>query len=315
MRPKTLLAVCVLCSLSLLAYWYVRVKSAPSPPVSRLLDFEEDALTAIMVLAPGAEELSFHREDGSWMATDGHTGCIVPIDSLQAIIAGLAALDTRDIRMGTEGEFIRLGLGEGEALRVRLYGPRGLQDDILIGKTDSTRQQAPLRFAGQEEVFSIPAPLVERLRRSVDYYCNGRLLDLPVPEEVDSMHYHLPRDSVPGKIYTTAQGWRFGEGRLSAEDSIQWRQYLDALSHIRPAELAREFDELQADRWTNRKLVFYFHAGDSAVVECFYLPGRRYPFVLRSSQRPYHFFKSDSAGLFSVLFSVPDSLQARLSTR
>lgn len=309
MRPKTFLAVCVLCSLSLLAYWYVRVKLVPSPPVSRLLDFEEEDLAAIMVLSPGGEELSFHREDGSWMATDGHTGCVVPMDSLQAILAGLAALDTRDIRVCTEEELLQLGLGQGKALRVRLYSPNSLQDDILIGKTDSLRQQAPLRFWGQMEVFTIPTPLVEQLKRGVSHYCNGPFLDLPAPEELDSVHYRLFPDSIQEKIYATPGGWRRDNGLLSPEDSLRWQHYLAALARIQPGEPAKDFDELQAGRWARRSLVFYFHTGDSAALECFYLPGRQHPFVLRSSQRPYHFFQSDSFGLFTTLFGVPEELR------
>jgi len=309
MRPKTFLALCVLSALCVLTYWYVRVKSVPSPPVSRLLDFEEEALAAMMVLSPGGEELSFHREAGKWMVTDGRTGCIVPIDSLQAIVNQLAALDTRGIRIGTEGELLLLGLGEGEALRVRLYGPNRLQDDILIGRIDSVRQRAPLRFWGQGEVFTLPASLVGRLQRGVGHYCNGPLLELPAPEEVDSVHYRLLPDSVEAKIRATAGGWSWDDAPLSPEDSLRWRRYLAALGGIRPDEPAKDFDELQADRWAKRSLVFYFHAGDSAVLECFYRPGRRHPFVLRSSQRPYHFFQSDSFGLFAVLFGVPEELR------
>ena len=309
MRPKTFLALCVLSSLCVLTYWYVRVKSVPSPPVSRLLDFAEEDLAAMMVLSPGGEELSFHREAGNWMVTDGRTGCIVPIDSLQSVITGLYALNTRGIRVCTEGELLRLGLGEGEALRVRLYSPNSLQDDILIGKTDSLRQRAPLRFWGQREVFTLPASLVERLQRGVGHYCNGPLLDLPAPEEVDSVHYRLLPDSVEAKIRATAGGWSWDDAPLSPKDSLRWQRYLAALGGIRPDEPAKDFDELQAGRWAKRSLVFYFHAGDSAVLECFYRPGRRYPFVLRSSQRPYHFFQSDSLGLFAALFGVPEGLR------
>jgi hypothetical protein len=230
------------------------------------LDFEEEDLAAIMVLSPGGEELSFHREDGSWMATDGHTGCVVPMDSLQAILAGLAALDTRDIRVCTEEELLQLGLGQGKALRVRLYSPNSLQDDILIGKTDSLRQQAPLRFWGQMEVFTIPTPLVEQLKRGVSHYCNGPFLDLPAPEELDSVHYRLFPDSIQEKIYATPGGWRRDNGLLSPEDSLRWQHYLAALARIQPGEPAKDFDELQAGRWARRSLVFYARAAASVRV-------------------------------------------------
>lgn len=256
-----------------------------------LLTVDTSAVNTMLIIPPGGgpEEISFNREGGHWLVTQGFSTNRALDGPIREILQLFSHLESDHLLALKPTEWPGYGIDDARSSRVRLYHGQQILADLLIGneRTDVNGQRETyIRFPGKRAVFLVPVAchavidrpfndFRDRLIYQFDYQ-NIKSIQLEYP--CDSIRYWERRDTA----------WYEADGK----ESIQLPEYPDRL-------FASNFEDGFIEPVTETE--FYYRLvfrpsdeTDSLEIMAWKLERNHNPYVIRCNQRPDAYFCGDS---------------------
>lgn len=282
-----------------------------------LVRIDTAAVANIRVRRPVAKEsFTLKRVEGRWIATQAHVNVKALAEPVATMLAALSRIESRYIAAQQRSAWEEYGVAEEAAVHLIVELADGRKEELIIGRVDDENDErqvvAFVRLAGQEVVYAVEGAPWLKVKTAFADYRPRHLLRLAADDRILFF-----REQFPDTLFTYRRG---GGGWLVNEqppaDSQAVESYLATLRELDgAAAFADDFDELSApDHWL-RALVLHLDGRPAITINCYRDSTRTPPYVLHSSQQPELWVKSDTNGLYAVLFPPLDSLRARVPNK
>jgi hypothetical protein len=267
-----------------------------------LIETDTSALSAIVFTPPDGDEFSLTKEANGWIISDGVRSAAASPEPISKLLNALQLIESRQIASKNRDQWPEYGLSEQQAFRVRLYRGGKVIHDFMLGDEGFDPQTQSiftyLRMTGENTVFVTDGAQMVNIGRDFDSYRHRVLLRMKRDMEVTEFQWANP-DTAFAFVRTPA-GWVHGDSLL---DSMAVENYLNVMRNISGEQFADDFDEMQAEQYLHKTLTMSGkNIPEPFVIQCFHDSLRRPPFLIRSSQNPRAFFKSDSTDLYRKVF-------------
>lgn len=283
-----------------------------------LVNIDTAQVTAILLYPKeDTSAIKLVKENDQWQAQKGGITAQADPQAVEGLLSTLLSLKPQRLASRSQEKWNTFEVTDSLGTRVKVMNNEQVIADLLIGKLSlqqmTTQQNMPpmqqqqpkatsyVRLADEDEVYAVDGFLTTAFNRSFNNWRDRTFLKL-AEDQVTKISFSYPADS--GFVAVKADSiWKVGEAQV---DSTQIVNYLSRLSSLNSADFADDFSAegkqpqfkaiIEGDNLAQVSIEGYL--SDSS-------------FVLRSTQKPDIFVKSDSVGLFSQVFVGEEELLAK----
>ncbi len=280
-----------------------------------LVDIDTAQVTAV-ILYPKEDTAAIEiRKNGDdWQVQKGNITAQADAQAVESLLGTLLALEPQRLASRSQDKWKTFEVTDSLGTRVKIMNQDEILADLLVGKFSIQQmaaqqgmppmQQQPkatsyVRLASEDEVYAVDGFLAASFNRSFNSWRDRTFLELD-QNNITKISFTYPADSG----FVAIQSDSLWQVDNAPADSTEMVNYLSRLANLNGNDFADDFSaegkqpQFQASiEATAAPVTIEGYALDSA-------------FVLRTSQRPDVYFRSDSSGLFSQIFIGKEKLQA-----
>lgn len=253
MKAKTwILALALAAS----GYWIYQWLTQPIPNAfangEPLLTTDTAMLTTIRINHSSGEVLTYSRESGRWLASNGQQSTWVDGEEMLQLLTAITELKTEGM--------VSSGTLQGTAVQVFLFGESQNEEAFQLRRTypDTTW----FGFNRLPEKYLVNADLTRPFFRTFSYYRPPRLVEWDAPDSLT-----LVRDSVHWMFYRADSSWITPPAWMG--DSTRLADWVSTLSDHEAPQSTAPYDQQLPDSLVHHKL-FAWDGGDQIRLTVYY---------------------------------------------